>query len=145
MAGKLYVDEIRDVATTGAPSFPNGLDVTNLIDPVGAEGDVLTVQADGTILAAAASGGSGIPITVSGITDLSDAAEIALAIMSAMPPLAYTGQVQIQIFISDTTCTEQIGISIYDDGGVAYAFDDGTWTASGAGSVLVWGIRWAGL
>lgn len=44
MAGILKVDEIKDTAGTGSPSFPNGLDVTELVDPVGAEGEVLTVR-----------------------------------------------------------------------------------------------------
>lgn len=140
MAGILKVDQIKDTAGTGSPSFPNLLDITNLTDPVGSEGEVLTVQADGSILAAAASG-AGIPITVSGITDLSDAETVVLAIFAAMPPLAYTGTVSVEMYITDTLCTEQAVAQVYEDGGTVYSIG-GTWTGSGAGSVLVWGIRW---
>lgn len=82
MAGKLYVDEIRDTATTGSPSFPNGLDITELTDPVGREGEVLTVQADGSIAAAEASGGGGWPLAVA-VADVEDAAVIGAALVAA--------------------------------------------------------------
>jgi hypothetical protein len=140
MAGKLYVDEIRDVATIGSPAFPNGLNITNLTDPVGSEGDLLTVQADGTILAEAAAG-AGIPITVSGITDLSDAEEVVTAILAAMPPLTYTGTYDMTFLITPDDGSEQALAYVYADGGASYAIS-GVWTQSGPGSVLVWGMRW---
>lgn len=138
MAGKLYVDEIRNTATTGSPLFPNGLDVTELIDPIGSEGDVLTVQADGTILAAAA-GGAGIPITVSGITDRTDAAEIGAALLVALPPLQIPSVAGVYVIVD---VTDEAG-SNHD----MLVADNSAWSLgglgsmSGAGSVLVWGVR----
>lgn len=88
MTGLLRVDQIIDTATTGSPTFPNGLDVSNLVDPVGGEGDVLTVQADGSIAAAAGGGsGAGIPIALTGLTDRADADEVGAALQAALPLL----------------------------------------------------------
>lgn len=137
MAGKLYVDEIRDTATTGSPSFPNGLDVTELIDPVGAEGEVLTVQADGSI-AAAASAGAGIPITISGITDRTDAAEVGAAVLAALPPLTRPTDAEVYLRFALTDASGETHMILTGDsmgwslGGVS--------AMSGAGSVLVWGV-----
>lgn len=138
MAGKLYVDEIRDVAGTGSPAFPNGLGITELTDPVGSEGDVLTVQADGSILAAATAG-AGIPISVSGIADRSDATEVGTAVLAALTPLTWSAAFFLDVYVSETDGANLSILQAYDDSGLTWVFSTGNMT--GAGTVLVWGIR----
>lgn len=53
----IKVDELTDAAGSGSPAFPNGL-AAEMMDPGGdlTEGNVLTVQGDGTAKFAAPSG-----------------------------------------------------------------------------------------
>lgn len=147
MAGIIKVDEIRDTAGTGSPSFPNGLDITELVDPVGSEGDVLTVGANGSIAAAAASG-AGIPIQVDGISDLSDAEEIATAILVSLTPLQLPPSLVagIQLCITELDGSGHNYVAVFDEGaGMQYALELPGWIATGAGSVLVWSVMFYGL
>lgn len=142
MPGIIKVDQIEDTAGTGSPSFPNGLDVTELVDPVGAEGEVLTVQADGTIAAAAASGGgSGIPIQVDGIADLSSISQIVQAIKAALGIVTPASPRQVNFATTLIDGSSHQNFILYYDGseGAGWA----GWGGTGAGSVLVWGVSFS--
>ena len=142
MAGKLYADEIRNTATTGSPTFPNGLDISELVDPVGEEGDVLTVQADGSIAAAAGGGGgSGLPIQVDGIADLSSASQVVQAIKAALNIVTPENPRSVTFPTTLLDGSSHQNFVLYYNGGEGAGW--GGWAGTGAGSVLVWGVSFS--
>lgn len=144
MAGTIKVDEVIDLEGTGSPGFPNGLNITNLTDPIGDEGQVLTVQSDGSIAAADAGGGgggAGIPIQVDGISDLSSLDQVVQAIVAALgiQTPASPRSVVFATTLLDGTSHQNFVLYYNGSAGVGWV----GWAGSGAGSVLVWGVTFA--